>query len=111
MIARFVPIVRTFAPFVAGIGKMSYRRFGVYNVAGGTAWILIFLLGGWLFGNLKFVQENFTLLAGAIVVISVLPGVVEFIRAWRKHKRHGGRKDEALDEDGGAAKTRADALA
>ena len=82
VLARFIPIVRTFAPFVAGIGKMSYRRFAVYNVAGGAAWILIFLLGGWLFGNLKFVQDNFKLLAAAIVVISVLPGVVEFIRAW-----------------------------
>jgi membrane-associated protein len=92
VLARFIPIVRTFAPFVAGIGKMSYRRFAVYNVAGGTAWILIFLLGGWLFGNLKFVQENFKLLAGAIVVISVLPGVVEFIRAWRKRKKPDGGK-------------------
>jgi membrane-associated protein len=93
VIARFIPIVRTFAPFVAGIGKMSYRRFAVYNVAGGAAWILIFLLGGWLFGNLKFVQDNFKALAAAIVFISVVPGVVEFVRAWRKRKKQDGGKD------------------
>jgi membrane-associated protein len=93
VIARFIPIVRTFAPFVAGIGKMSYRRFAVYNVAGGAAWILIFLLGGWLFGNLKFVQDNFKALAAAIVFISVVPGVVEFVRAWRKRKRQDGGND------------------
>jgi membrane-associated protein len=105
VLARFIPIVRTFAPFVAGIGKMSYRRFAVYNIVGGTVWILIFLLGGWWFGNLKIVQENFKLLTVAIIVVSVLPGVVEFIRAWRKRKGQvdgkGGGSD-ALDTQGDA---------
>ena len=81
ILARFIPIVRTFAPFVAGIGKMSYRRFAVYNVAGGTVWILLFLLAGWWFGGQEFVQKNFKLVIVAIIVISVLPGVYEYIRA------------------------------
>jgi membrane-associated protein len=86
VLARFVPIVRTFAPFVAGIGKMSYRRFAAYNVAGGTVWILSFLLAGWWFGGLEVVQKRFKLVIVAIIVISVLPGAVEFVRAWRARK-------------------------
>jgi membrane-associated protein len=86
ILARFIPIVRTFAPFVAGIGKMSYQRFALFNVAGGVAWILIFLLGGWWFGAQEIVQKNFKLVVVAIIVISVLPGVYEYIRARRAHK-------------------------
>jgi membrane-associated protein len=86
ILARFVPIVRTFAPFVAGIGKMSYRRFALYNVAGGVAWILLFLIAGWWFGGREVVQRNFKLVIVAIIVISVLPGVYEFIRARRGQK-------------------------
>ena len=81
ILARFVPIVRTFAPFVAGIGRMSYRRFAVFNVVGGTVWILLFLLAGWWFGAQAVVQKNFKLVIVAIIVISVLPGVVEYLRA------------------------------
>ena len=81
ILARFLPIIRTFAPFVAGIGKMSYRRFAVYNVAGGTVWIVLFLMLGWCFGGQVFVQKNFELVIVAIIVISVLPGVYEYIRA------------------------------
>ena len=85
-----MPIVATFAPFVAGIGKMSYRRFAVYNVAGGTAWILIFLVAGWWFGAQAVVQQNFKLVMVAIIVISVIPGVYEYLRArW-------GRKPESM---------------
>ncbi len=84
ILARFVPIVRTFAPFVAGIGEMSYRKFALYNVTGGVAWILAFLLGGWWFGGLPIVQKYFHLVIGAIIVISVLPGVVEY---WRTRRR------------------------
>jgi membrane-associated protein len=80
ILARFMPIVRTFAPFVAGIGKMSYPRFAVYNVAGGAAWVLSFLLAGWWFGGLETVQKNFHLVIGAIIVISVLPPIIEWIR-------------------------------
>jgi membrane-associated protein len=81
ILARFIPIVRTFAPFVAGIGKMSYPRFAVFNVTGGCLWILSFLLGGWWFGGREVVQKNFKLVIVAIIVISVLPGVFEYLRA------------------------------
>jgi membrane-associated protein len=80
VIARFVPIVRTFAPFVAGIGQMSYSRFIVYNVVGGVGWIVILVLGGYAFGNIPVVKQNFTLVIFAIIILSILPGVVEFLR-------------------------------
>jgi membrane-associated protein len=86
ILARFLPIIRTFAPFVAGIGKMSYRRFAVYNIAGGAVWIILFLMLGWGFGGHKFVQKNFELVIVAIIVISVLPGVFEYVRARRARK-------------------------
>jgi membrane-associated protein len=87
ILARFIPIVRTFAPFVAGIGKMTYPRFAVYNVTGGVVWILLFLIGGWKFGSSEIVQRNFKLVIVAIVVISVLPAGFEMIRArLRKEK-------------------------
>ncbi len=80
VIARFVPIVRTFAPFVAGIGSMTYARFLSYNVFGGLLWVCLFVLGGYLFGNVPVVEENFSLVIVAIVLISVMPGVVEYVR-------------------------------
>jgi membrane-associated protein len=81
ILARFMPIIRTFAPFVAGIGKMSYVKFALYNVTGGIAWVLLFVLSGWWFGGLETVQKNFHLIIYAIIVISVLPAVVQFLRA------------------------------
>jgi len=78
--ARFIPIIRTFAPFVAGIGNMTYPRFITYNVLGGVAWILILTLAGYFFGNIGIVRNNFTLVIVAIIVISVLPAIVEFFR-------------------------------
>jgi membrane-associated protein len=83
IIARFVPIIRTFAPFVAGIGAMSYSKFILYNITGGIAWICIFLLGGYFFGNIPAVKNNFTIVIIAIVVISMLPGLFEF---WRQRR-------------------------
>jgi membrane-associated protein len=80
IIARFIPIVRTFAPFVAGIGKMTYRHFITYNISGGIAWIATFVFGGFYFGNLLFVKKHFTLIIYLIIVISILPGVMEFLR-------------------------------
>jgi membrane-associated protein len=80
IIARSIPIIRTFAPFVAGIGKMTYRHFITYNISGGIAWIAAFVFGGFYFGNLLFVKKHFTLIIYLIIVISILPGVMEFLR-------------------------------
>jgi membrane-associated protein len=81
ILARFIPIIRTFAPFVAGVGEMTYIHFLTYNVVGGIAWVLIFSLGGYFFGNIPAVQENFTFVILAIIFISVLPGIIEFMRS------------------------------
>ena len=86
VIARFVPIVRTFAPFVAGIGQMRYARFLFYNVAGGVGWIVILVAGGYLFGNIPVVRRNFSLVIFAIIVLSILPALVEVAR----QRRRGG---------------------
>jgi membrane-associated protein len=80
IIARFIPIVRTFAPFVAGIGSMSYWRFIAYNVIGGVAWVAICVFAGYFFGNLAIVKKNFSLVIIAIVLISTLPMLVEYLR-------------------------------
>ena len=80
ILARFVPIVRTFSPYVAGIGRMAYVRFLAYSIAGGLFWAASFLLAGYYFGNLPLVKENFTLVILAIIVLSILPGVVEYAR-------------------------------
>ena len=87
ILARFMPIVRTFAPFVAGIGRMNYGRFALYNVTGGIAWVVLFLAGGWWFAGSEIVQKNFKLVILAILVVSVLPAVVEFLRARSKAKK------------------------
>jgi membrane-associated protein len=84
ILARFVPIVRTFAPFVAGIGAMSYGKFLTYNIVGGVLWICLFVLGGYFFGGLPIVKQNFTLVILAIIALSIMPGVIEFIRARRQ---------------------------
>lgn len=87
VIARFVPIVRTFAPFVAGMGKMHYTWFITYNALGGALWVAIFCYTGYLFGDQPFVQDNLKLLIVAIIVISVLPAVFEVLRAKMKRTR------------------------
>ena len=80
-LARFIPIIRTFAPFVAGVGRMNYGYFFTYNVVGGLVWTALFTFGGYFFGNLPIVKENFSLVIMAIIVISVLPAVWEVVRA------------------------------
>ncbi len=78
--ARFIPIIRTFAPFVAGVGGMKYKKFISFNVIGGLSWVTLFTFGGYFFGSLDFVEKNFSLVIFAIIFISVLPGVFEFVR-------------------------------
>jgi membrane-associated protein len=80
IIARFVPIVRTFAPFVAGVGSMTYARFASYNIIGGLLWITVCTVAGYLFGNIPIVKQNFTLAILAIIFLSILPGLLEFLR-------------------------------
>jgi membrane-associated protein len=83
IITRFVPIIRTFAPFLAGVGSMPYKTFLTYNVAGGLLWVLVGVLSGFFFGNLPFVSEHFSVVVLAIVVISLIPAALEFL----KHRR------------------------
>ncbi len=82
IIARFMPIIRTFAPFVAGIGSMKYKRFITYNIFGAILWVGLFVFGGYYFGNLPTVKKNFTLVILIIIILSILPGIIAFL----KHK-------------------------
>jgi membrane-associated protein len=83
ILARFMPIIRTFAPFVAGIGRMRYARFALFNVAGGIVWVASFTLAGYFFGNVPVVKRNFHFVIVAIIIISVMPPVIEYLRARR----------------------------
>ncbi|MCX5777705.1 MAG: DedA family protein [Elusimicrobia bacterium] len=80
VLARFVPIIRTLAPFVAGIGKMSYPKFAVYNILGGILWVASLILAGYFFGTIGIVKENFALVILGIIFISLLPGIIEYAR-------------------------------
>jgi membrane-associated protein len=97
VIARFIPIIRTFAPFVAGIAQMGYRQFSVYNITGGALWVTIFLLGGYQFGQQEFVKNNFPVIVVAIIIISVMPMVVELILAWRRSGATGAARAVTAD--------------
>ncbi len=84
IIARFVPIVRTFAPFVAGVGSMTYGKFASYNIIGGILWVTVCVFAGYVFGNLPIVKENFTLVILGIIFVSILPGIIEY---WRQRQQ------------------------
>jgi membrane-associated protein len=84
ILARFIPIIRTFAPFVAGVGAMTYSRFLLYNVVGGVVWVTLFVLAGYYFGNLPMVRQNFTYVILAIIVLSVMPIVLEYLKSRRR---------------------------
>ena len=84
ILARFMPIIRTFAPFVAGVGEMTYKRFFLFNVVGAALWVGIFTLLGYYFGNIPAVEENFTLVIMGIIFMSVLPPIIEFFRERQK---------------------------
>ena len=90
LLARFVPIVRTFAPFVAGVGKMRYGYFISYNIFGGILWTALFLFGGFFVGNLEIVKNNFSLIVIAIILISVLPAVFEIVKGYLEDKKAKG---------------------
>jgi membrane-associated protein len=88
ILARFFPIIRTFAPFVAGLGKMSYMRFLLNNITGGILWVALFTYGGFLFGNLPLIKNNFSIVIAVIILISLLPAVIEFTRHKLSHKQN-----------------------
>lgn len=94
-LARFIPIIRTFAPFVAGVGTMNYGRFLAYNVVGGFVWTAGFIFGGYFFGNMPVVRDNFSLAIIVIILISVLPMGVEFAASWLRRRQASAPRSEA----------------
>ncbi len=97
IIARFIPIIRTFAPFVAGIGRMSYFRFALYNVLGGIFWVPIFIYMCYFLGNLPIIKENFSLMIVAIIIISFIPAIIEYFKHRQERKKTA--KKLAVDRD------------
>ena len=91
ILARFVPIVRTFAPFLAGVGAMRYMEFAAYNVVGGLCWVSLFLVGGYLFGNMAVVQNNFSFVIMGIILVSVMPIAVEYFKHRLEEAARNGR--------------------
>jgi len=98
ILAKFIPIIRTFAPFVAGIGKMRYRYFIIYNLTGNILWVVICILGGYFFGNLPFIKHNFSIVMVAIVLISVVPAALEYTHQRRQRNSVFTKKGQPLSK-------------
>lgn len=84
ILSRFMPIIRTFAPFVAGLGKMNFLRYSLYNVIGGVSWVMLFMFGGFFFGNIPVVKQNFTYVIFAIIFVSLLPTIIPYLQSKRR---------------------------
>ena len=98
ILARFVPIVRTFAPFVAGVGRMKYGKFLLYNIIGGFLWVSLFLFGGYWFGNLPIIKNNFHLAIFVIIFLSILPGIIEYARHQKEKKGKKAGKEVTFEK-------------
>lgn len=96
ILARFIPIIRTFAPFLAGVGRMNYFKFLIYNVVGGILWVGFFLWVGYFFGNIPFVKEHFTYVIIGIIVVSLIPAFIEFYKHWREKKQTNKKRKTSL---------------
>lgn len=98
VLCRFVPMIRTIAPFLAGAGEMSYKKFTYYNVMGAVLWVFIFVPAGYFFANLPFVEENFTLVLLGVIFVSLLPAVIEVVSEWRRARSLRQKRQEVISE-------------
>jgi membrane-associated protein len=98
ILARFVPILRTFAPFIAGVSNMQYRKFLTYNVIGGALWVSLFMFAGYFFGNLPFVKDNFSLVVIGIIIVSLIPVIIELVKYYQELSEQNREKKKTLKD-------------